>query len=208
MSTTLKAWLGVLGALVVALFVVLVWALLLRGPGGVSHSATPSPEVSDTADAGESASPEPESSTSPTAEQPSPSPSESASPVLAPIPEGALVLPEFASPSGNLQCRMDEQDVLCGVVQADWTPPGVDRCETAARAVVLSETGVSAECAGAAPVAPDGGLAVLEYGRTSAVGTWLCTSSERGMECTSRADGTGFTIARATFTSYGPGRLM
>ncbi|WP_454294262.1 hypothetical protein [Salana multivorans] len=205
MSQQIKIWLGVLGALVVALLIVLIWVVLMRGPGGVADAQTSSPTPSESGVTSKQSGTPDTSEPEPT--ESSPSPSTSPSDNLAPVPEGAIVLSQFESPSGNLQCQMDDQQVVCGVLQADWTPPGTDSCETPVRAVVLSEACVSAECASEAPVAPEGGLRVLEYGQTSTIGPWLCTSSERGIECSSRADGTGIVLARGSFNSYGPGRL-
>lgn len=211
MSTTVKTWLGVLAALVLALFVVFVWALLLRGPGGVDGAVSASPTPSESSE-GMSASAEPEESATPDASvEPSPSPSVSASAELTPIPAGAIVLPSFAMPSGNIGCVIDDDGAACQIGDSTFTGPGVPTCDTGGRLVLMDESGVAVECfAGPeAPIFSDAsGLPVLEYGQTSTVGPWLCTSSNSGLECTSRADGTGFRLSRALFTSYGPGRLM
>lgn len=209
MSTAIKATLGILASVVVGLFVVLVWMLILRGPGGVHDSAGASPSVSEDAttdDGGETG----EESESPTQEEPEPSASPSASPSqeLSAVPVDAVVLTSFALPSRNIACTMSEQAVVCEIANATFTPPAGDACEWRGQVVVLDDDGVSMPCPQGAPGTAPEGTVVLEYGQTSAVGTWLCTSSERGVECSSRADGTGFTLARAGFSSYGPGRLL
>lgn len=206
MSQSIKTWLGVLAALVVALFIVLVWALLLRGPGGVTGAATASSGASESS-VSSSPSPDGSKSTSEPTDS-SPSPSTSPSDELSPIPEGALVLSAFALPSRNISCSMGEDGVSCQIADASFTPPAGDGCQWRGQVVLLDSGGVSMPCPEAAPAPAAEDVTVLEYGQTSSVGSWLCTSSERGIECTSRADGTGFTLARAAFTSYGPGRLM
>lgn len=210
MSSAVKVTLGVLAGVVVLLFVVLVWALLLRGPGGTGASGGES-STSETSASGEDATATDDGtateSESPS-QEPTPTTSESTPAELAPVPDGALELTSFTLPSRNISCSMSESGVICEIGDSTFTPPAGPACDLRGKIVVLSDDGVELPCPETAPPGPDEGAAVLEYGQTSSVGTWLCTSSDRGVECSSRADGTGFTLARASFTSYGPGRLM
>ncbi|PWD50143.1 hypothetical protein C8046_05140 [Serinibacter arcticus] len=97
--------------------------------------------------------------------------------------------------------------MTCSIANAEFAPPPGDACEWRGQVAVLGIDGVTMPCPDAAAQAAGDGVPVLEYGTSTTIGAWACTSSERGVECFSRADGTGFTLARAAFTSYGPGRL-
>ncbi|TGO06009.1 hypothetical protein [Serinibacter arcticus] len=142
-----------------------------------------------------------------------PSASESASaetaetPELAPPPEGALDAPAFALPSRNIACTLDEAAVTCTIADATFTPPAGEDCEFRGQVVTLSADGVAMPCPDGQQAPAGDDVPTLEYGQSTTVGSWACTSTESGVECSSLADGTRFTLARASFTSEGAGAL-
>ena len=187
MDAISKRWVIGLAALNVVLFVILAGLLLTNGP---QESA----QTSDGA-----------ASDPTTAQEASPSESETEA-ELAPVPEGALEVPTFVLPSGNIACDLQDSGLSCTILNATFEPPAGDACQWRGQVVTLDASGVFMPCPDEQPVATDGRTA-LDYGQSTAIGVWVCSSSEQGLECYSREDGTGFTLARSSFTSYGPGRL-
>lgn len=201
MDAISKRWVTGLAALNVVLFLVLASLLLTRGPGGSDEEASASAsESSETAQ-----TPDGEASDPASTPQASDSPSEP-EPELAPIPDGALELAAFVLPSGNISCDLQDSALACTILNATFEPPAGDGCQWRGQIITLDSSGVFMPCPPQQPVATEG-LTALKYGESTAVGVWVCTSSEQGLECYSREDGTGFTLARSSFTSYGPGRL-
>ena len=135
-------------------------------------------------------------------------PSQGAEPELAPPPAGALALETFTLPSKNIVCTLANESVTCSIANATFTPPAGETCEFRGQLVQMTPGQVAMPCPGQAAAAAGDGTTVLEYGQSATFGPWACSSSERGIDCFSLADGTGFTLARAAFTSYGPGRLI
>ncbi|HCX85497.1 MAG TPA: hypothetical protein DHV14_10285 [Micrococcales bacterium] len=200
MSATMKRWLIGFAVLDVVLFATLLVLLVSQGPGGsddadatatATSSSTPAAGATDGTDA--SPAPSADATASGTQE-------------FTP-PEGALALADFTLPSRNISCALTDEQADCWIAEATFTPPAGDACEWRGQLVVMTSDGVAMPCPDAAPGPGADGVAVLEYGQTTVVGPWMCTSSDSGLECSSLADGTGFTLARASFTSYGPGRL-
>lgn len=125
------------------------------------------------------------------------------------MPEGALAVADFTLPSGNIGCSLTPDAGECWIRDFSYTPPVAGQeCEWFGALVTFTAQGLVMPCPASQPGSNAAGAAVLEYGQSTAVGPWLCTSTRDGLECSSLADGTGFTIARAAFTSYGPGRLV
>lgn len=199
MSRRLRPWVIGIGALNVVLAIALVIVLASRGPGGDATQAEDAP----TPDTATSVQQTPQGSESSEPESATPTPESAFE-----VPEGALAIAEFTLPSGNIGCSLSESAGECWIKDFSYAPPGnAENCEWMGGVVVMTSQGLTMPCPDVAPGSSTTGAAVLEYGQSTAIGPWLCTSNQSGLECSSLADGTGFTMARATFTSYGPGRL-
>lgn len=202
MTQRTRSWIIALSALNAALVLVILVQLIIGAAsddgddGGPSPSATS--ETQPTADVGGQEQSEPDGE----------EPVETMTPELAAPPAGALELGAFTLPSKNIVCTLEEAAATCTIANATFTPPAGEACDFRGQLVQMTENGVAMPCPGegAQPAGDD--VTVLEYGQSATAGSWACTSSERGIDCFSLADGTGFTLARAAFTSYGPGRLL
>ncbi|MFV0251811.1 MAG: hypothetical protein ACK5H2_00550 [Beutenbergiaceae bacterium] len=119
-------------------------------------------------------------------------------------PADALQITEFASPSGNIWCTIGAEAATCQIADMSYQPPTVNGCEDnelLGYIVQVSVDGPEYPC-------PTGNISgpaatertALEYGETSAVGDFMCQSSETGMTCTNLSTGARFSIARAGVT--------
>lgn len=108
---------------------------------------------------------------------------------------------EFAMPSGNAACAMNQASVTCTIVSLTYVPEGADSCAgSIGHVVVLDAQGVRMPCTEESePVMEAQGLPVLDYGFTASVGPWTCTSATDGVTCVDDATGVGFRLARAEF---------
>jgi hypothetical protein len=110
-------------------------------------------------------------------------------------------LTQFSTPSGNIGCVMSAEAVRCDIRERSWDPPAPPAdCELDfGHGIVLSEEGrAELVCAGDTAL---GGEEVLEYGETSKVGSYSCTSAAAGITC--QADnGHGFFLSRQVYELY------
>lgn len=163
-------------ALVVVAAVVLSGALRGTGPGDAGSDVDPAPSASASGQA---------STPTPTA-------------------TGAG-LASFTTQLRNIACTMSDDGVTCTIADKTFVPPGAEACTgTIGHVVVAGAEGVDTPCVdGPAPAkaAPD--VPVLEYGSTSTVGGWTCTSATNGVTCVEDATGTGFRLARAELVAIG-----
>ncbi len=108
----------------------------------------------------------------------------------------------FASPSGNIACTMSADGATCTIANFTYAPPVVAGCTgTVGHVIVLNADGVAVQCVdGPAPAVAPAETPVLEYGHSSAVGPYTCTSATDGVTCVETASGTGFRLARASLT--------
>jgi hypothetical protein len=120
------------------------------------------------------------------------------------VPEGALDLAEFTTPSGNIWCTISDDEATCQIETIEFQPPSIDGCDDNELAGhVLRVSGDVAEYP-----CPDGPIAgaaaedrtVLEYGQTTHVGDYMCTSTEEGVSCTDINTGASFSVRRAGAT--------
>lgn len=121
------------------------------------------------------------------------------------VPQGALELAEFASPSGNIWCTIGSDSAACQISEMAYQAPGggCEGNELFGHVVEVAADGSSFPCPdGGIPGAPAADRTVLEYGQTSALGDFMCTSSESGMRCTNIRTGAGFTVARAAANRF------
>ncbi|ACQ80870.1 hypothetical protein Bcav_2625 [Beutenbergia cavernae DSM 12333] len=169
---------AILAAVDVVLLIVLLVLLLGQGPGG-----DPGDDPTETAsgDAGASAVPTP-----------------SATP-----PEGAVEIASFVTPSGNIGCDMSGDGVTCRIGDYTFTPPPADGCTgTVGGVVELDAEGTDVPCVAEVPPVSAPDAAVLDYGESSAVGGYACTSERTGLRCLSLETGHGFVLARAALTEF------
>jgi hypothetical protein len=105
--------------------------------------------------------------------------------------------PAFRLPSGNIGCEMTTGGVTCTIASETFTPPPGAACDggTTGHTVVLDAHGVSVPCVRGTPTGVAGQAPVLNYGGTSTVGPYTCTSATNGVTCTT-AQGVGFRLAR------------
>lgn len=204
MSRRMRRWVIGFGIVNVVLFLALVIVVLSRGPGGGGDTQQADPETPTAAESSAStAAPETETTPSAATESGEPTPTATFE-----VPEGALDLAQFQLPSRNIGCSLTQDAAECWIVDFSFTPPAGEDCQWRGSIITMTADGVAMPCPPSAPGNANDATPVLDYGLSTAVGQWLCTSTSSGLECSSLADGTGFTVARATFTSYGPGRLV
>jgi hypothetical protein len=135
---------------------------------------------------------------------PSPSPSSPSSSPPAP-PSSTLVVSgetTFASPSGNITCRMDAGWVACDVAQESWALTSADLAscgQSALAGVRLSAAGKAAFDCRTDVLVPDP-QQVLDYGQSVTVGDVTCASATSGVTCTNSRTGHGFFVSRQSFS--------
>ncbi len=114
-----------------------------------------------------------------------------------PRPTATAGPPRFQLPSGNIACDMSAGGVTCTIASETFTPPPVADCSggSVGHTVVLDAHGVSVPCVRGAASRPAGQVPVLDYGGSSTVGPYTCTSATNGVTCTT-AQGVGFRLAR------------
>ncbi|GEA88444.1 DUF6636 domain-containing protein [Cellulomonas cellasea] len=111
----------------------------------------------------------------------------------------------FASPTGNISCAMADDGVTCSIASITFAPPGAEACAagTLGHTVVAGADGVELPCLdGPVPAVAADDVPRLEYGATSTVGGWTCTSATNGVTCVDES-GTGFRLARAELVELG-----
>lgn len=180
----LSPWLVVFIAFDVLLVAGAAWLLLGGSSGSDSDESGATAAPSSTASAGATDDP---------ADPADPEPS----PTLEIDPAEATVV---ASPTGNITCSIVPEGVRCAIASLAAEPAPVDGCEgTVGHVVELTSAGVSTPCVPDAetPSAAGPDVAVLDYGATSEVNTFVCESTETGMRCTDSTTGKGFVLARA-----------
>jgi hypothetical protein len=107
----------------------------------------------------------------------------------------------FALPSGNITCAMAADGVTCTIADFTYKPPKpAEKCKgTTGHVVTLDARSATFPCVdGPPPAVADAGVKVLEYGSTSKVGDFTCTSSTSGVTCTN-GSGVGFRLARGSW---------
>lgn len=115
-------------------------------------------------------------------------------------PADALALAEFSTPSGNIWCSIGESAASCQIEEIDYQPASIDGCDgndLAGRIITVTSEGAEYPCPDADISGPAAGdRTVLEYGQTTAVGDFMCTSAESGVTCTNLSSGKSFTVTR------------
>ena len=111
-------------------------------------------------------------------------------------------LASFALPSGNIACTMSTAGAKCTIASITFTPPTDATCTgTIGHVFEVGTDGVRIPCVdGPAPTVAAAGTPQLEYGTSSTVGGYTCTSSTNGVRCVEDATGRGFELARGKYT--------
>lgn len=109
----------------------------------------------------------------------------------------------FATPSGNIVCRMDVDGVRCDVLENTWDlPPRPADCTQGwGTGTVLRGSGTG-ELSCVSDVVGDPPFPTLGYDEAIELGGAVCVSRETGMRCESRASGHGFEVARGDYSVY------
>ncbi|WP_426595143.1 DUF6636 domain-containing protein [Cellulomonas sp. McL0617] len=107
---------------------------------------------------------------------------------------------QFALPSGNIACAMSTDGVTCTIASFTYAPPVVPGCaEVTGHVIVLNADGVAFSCVSGPPPAVAGSdVPVLDYGKSTTVGEYTCTSATDGVQCVD-GSGKGFQLARAAW---------
>lgn len=175
------------------ILVIILIALLATRPDAGSDNPTasePSGGASGTASAEPSTEPSQTATTPPERIEP---------------PADARDISTFASPSGNIWCDITDEAATCTITEYSFTLPEDPTCEggTVGPIVRLIDGDVTTPCSleGVGDAAP-GDFGALEYGETTAVGDYMCSSAESGMTCTNLTTGRGFTLARGALTEF------
>ena len=105
----------------------------------------------------------------------------------------------FALPSGNISCRISDDAATCTLAESDVEPVSEEGCAGVVGPILtVTAEGASTPCVqGALPGAAAPGTPVLEYGESTTVGDFTCTSSTSGVTCRHDPTEAGFTLARA-----------
>jgi hypothetical protein len=109
----------------------------------------------------------------------------------------------FASPSGNIGCRMTRQEVRCDLLEQNWqVPPAPQGCTQAeGTGAVLAGAGEARlTCPG--DTVADPALPELAYGSAVRFDGVLCVSRKTGMRCQNEQTGHGFEVARASYALF------
>lgn len=112
----------------------------------------------------------------------------------------------FKSPTGNIQCQLDdygvaegrEMSIRCDLMAMDNTPPRAPAdCDLEwGRSYSISQSGTSGEFLCVGDSVNTGSWLTLAYGDTWSQFGLTCRSQESGMTCTN-AQGHGFSISRS-----------
>ncbi|MEN3266068.1 serine/threonine-protein kinase [Pseudonocardia sp.] len=110
---------------------------------------------------------------------------------------------QFATPSGNIACRMSTGEVRCDVVQRTWQlPPTPTDCSQAygTGAVLVGSGPGQLSCVGDTVAASS--LPVLAYGKAVRFDGVVCVSRESGIRCENSETRHGFGVARASYDLF------
>ncbi|TDE97313.1 hypothetical protein EXU48_03665 [Occultella glacieicola] len=120
------------------------------------------------------------------------------------VPEDALDVAAFSSPSRNIWCEIAQDDATCMIGDITFTPPEVADCDPAIAGHFWQVTAERADpiCGAEVPTEAPADLPDLAYGASTVVGDFLCTSETDGVTCVSISTGHGVTIARGGSSQF------
>lgn len=125
---------------------------------------------------------------------------------LTPVSQDNFVLPPFASPTGNIVCRMmlfeGEASAFCWVLEAEWGFPEPSNCDLdwMSTALFVGEESGGGDCRGDAPFTEE--PTTLQYGKGLRVGDIVCESRRSGVKCSNLVTDHGFRAARAEYALF------
>ena len=109
----------------------------------------------------------------------------------------------FRSPSGNIGCYMNDENVRCDIRARSWNaPPKPADCDVDyGHGISVGTTGLAdLICAG--DTALDPRAVVLAYGERNVVGDFSCASAQAGMTCRNTRTGSGFFLSRQRYQLF------
>lgn len=107
----------------------------------------------------------------------------------------------FVSPTGNIGCALSSAGARCDIAEKSWKPPAKP-ADCQADWGVGVQVGAQAATVACASDSVLGSGQPLAYGASQERGSYRCVSSEEGMRCENTTTGHGFTIARASYTTF------
>lgn len=124
-------------------------------------------------------------------------------PVPAPDPGEPLSYDAFQTPSGNIACDLGGSVARCDIAEKSWDPgprPAGCPVDWGGGLQVGGSGRGEIVCAGDTVMNPD--APVLEYGRQTQIGDFLCASEEDGVSCVQTASNHGFEISKQSFRLF------
>ncbi|MCT1774477.1 hypothetical protein [Brachybacterium sp. p3-SID957] len=172
-------------ALLLALGAFLGYQWLKPAEGGYERPTTPTAEQ--TEGGGEE---------QPSEEQPSEPVEE-----VSPAPEGAIEMNALVSPSGNIHCTLEGDDVACSMADHRLENNTDGQCSNDEPFAVRVGADGDPQLDCGQSLASDS-TQELSYGDSAKSGNVACTSEESGMTCWNARTGKGFIVARDTYETF------
>ncbi|RJN31795.1 hypothetical protein [Nesterenkonia natronophila] len=107
-----------------------------------------------------------------------------------PVPDEALSITEFSSPTGNINCQLDADDLRCTVTEYNFDAP--EDCEGGVTFRVSDQGPATIDCSSSVSSQTQ----QLQYGELTGNTDFACEANEMFFECWSQRTGEGFEIAR------------
>jgi hypothetical protein len=111
---------------------------------------------------------------------------------------------QFQLPSHNIGCVIDRHYVRCDIQHRDWSPPPrpADCTTETGYGQGLEISGVKSGFVCAGDTTLDPSAPVLDYGRSTRVGSTSCDSSIKGITCQDSNTGRGFFLSIQRYNVY------
>lgn len=124
--------------------------------------------------------------------------------ILFPAPDTALPLNHFVSPSGNIACSIDTDQVTCTINAHEFADASTATCGSGPLSLTANSDQAGLDCS-ASQVSVTG-AATLSYSDYATTGDFACSSSEYGVSCWNTVTGVGFGLSRGGYqiTTSGP----
>jgi len=105
----------------------------------------------------------------------------------------------FALPSGNIACEITTDAATCTIANTSAVPPADASCAgSIGHKLTVTAKGAEMPCVeGALPGVAAKDTTILDYGQSTTVGAFTCTSSSTGVTCKHDPTGKGFQLAKA-----------
>jgi len=105
----------------------------------------------------------------------------------------------FALPSGNIACEITTDAASCTIANTSAVPPADASCTgSIGHTLTVTADGAKMPCVeGALPGVAAKDTKILDYGQSTTVGAFTCTSSSTGVTCKHDPTGKGFQLAKA-----------